>query len=719
MSAAQDKGKPSQLHFGGHTLDLERRALYRGQQRIHLTSKPLETLVYLVDNPGRIVEKQELLDAVWKDTFVTEDNLVHAIREIRRALGDDKEDPRFVQTVPRQGYRFVGQVTADAAIPVATQPDLAATPLAVVVSQQKMNIRRWVWIAAPAVGLILVLTWMLWPRDRSRGFKPSAGEQHVGTIKGRVTGGEFSSAKPTFSPDGKLMLYVSSSAGTRGYGDIFIKQFPEGTPLRITNSINPSGDLPVFTGDGNHVVFSIPRVDQNQDRHHDLWRVPSLGGPPERFVEDASGAGFSPGDEWVAYTKYLPSGQALWLSPINALNEHVVVSAGGYTPRWSPNGEWLAYTTSDPNGGAGDIWICHVTKSNTRQLGVSAQKQLTMENHQIYGLSWAADSRSIIFSSKRSGPAQLYLVSTIDGSVSPLLVGVGEYAAPSASPDGRTVIFHNSRLVNDLMLTTLDGSCNGKGLTYGEFQRWPRISPSGTKLVSVMRQANNTEQLHLTDLKTREESHLTERAARYPCWLDSDTVAFLSPDGAKKNTEVLVVDINTREAKALTLVPGEANWLAIHPETKRVAVVMKSPAEKESILLRDLSAQTDTTIHEGSEYEDLRWSPDGSSLSWTKPGVSRNAPHLSGGIWTLQLGQPDARLIATGGYCPVWSEDGGSVYYTMREGRQGLWRYELRQKKEHLVCSWERVFSFDIVGNLLVFTQHRNDSQIYSMSLYP
>lgn len=101
------------LRFGDFTLNLERRGLYRGLDRVHLTSKPLETLIFLVENRARIVEKQEFFNAIWKDTFVTEDNLVHAIREIRRVLRDNKEDPIYIQTVPRHGYRFIAEVTTD------------------------------------------------------------------------------------------------------------------------------------------------------------------------------------------------------------------------------------------------------------------------------------------------------------------------------------------------------------------------------------------------------------------------------------------------------------------------------------------------------------------------------------------------------------------------------------------------------------------------------
>ncbi len=719
MNIAEKKDTEPLIHFGGFTLDLVRRGLYRGQQRIHLTSKPLETLIFLVESRGRTIEKQELMDSVWKDTFVTEDNLVHAIHEIRYALSDDKEDPRFVQTVPRQGYRFVGQVIADAAVPVSAQPDQAASPPAVSITQPKLKIRRWFWIAAPVAALIFVLTWMLWPRDGSSGAKPPAREPRVGTINNRITTGEFSSSKPAFSPDGKFILYVSSEAETRGHSDLFIRQFSEGNAQRITNKMDPSGDLPVFTADGSQVVFSVPRIAKDGGRHHDLWIVPSFGGPPSRFIEDASGAGFSPDQKWVAYTKHLASGKALWVSPLSNHEEHCEVSEEGYTPRWAPGGEWLAYTTSDPNGGMGNIWTCRVHRSNEGESRSSDHKQITREGEQIYGLTWTADASAIIFSSKRTGSAQLYKVSTADGSTTPVLVGVGQYDAPSASPDGGTVVFQYFRLSNDLMTATLGANCEAKHITFDEFHRWPRISPLGDKLASVIRHIDNTEHLYLTDLNTKVSSQLSDRIARHPCWLNEDNIAFLAPGSSADNSEVFIVNIPTRETSSLTRFSGKTDWLAIHPDGKKIAVVLRSPDGREKILLRDLRNQIDTTIHEGSEYEYLRWSPDGSAVCWDRPGASRDAPQSSGGIWVLAMGQSEPYLVAKDAYCPVWSADGTALYFGMRQRQQGLWRHDLRQKKEHLVCSWEGVFSYDIVGNRLVFAQHRNDSQIYSMSLRP
>jgi Tol biopolymer transport system component/DNA-binding winged helix-turn-helix (wHTH) protein len=705
----QPNTEASQLNFGGFTLDLKRHGLYCRGERIHLTAKPLDTLIHLVTNHGRTIEKQELLNAVWKDTFVTEDTLVQAIREIRRALGDNKENPRFVQTIPRHGYRFVGDVSPHPA-------DRATSPQPLTPVEPQLGMRRWFWIA-PVLIFTLVLAWSFWPRASNVQIKP-AGIPRADGIRRQITSGQFDSGKPSFSPDGKFILYVSSSEETRGYGDLFVRQFPDGAPVRITNNINPSGDLPVFTADGSHVVLSIPRIGSDGKRHHDLWMVPSFGGPPSRYVEDASGAGFSSDGKWVAYTKYLPTGNALWVSPVNNREEHLEVSAEGYTPRWSRSGDWLAYSTGDPNHGTGDIWICRLLQSKDGRPEVSDQKQITNENRQLYGLTWAADGRSIIFASKRAGSLQLYGVSIADGSIDPLLTGIGEYGAPSASADGSTVIFHHYRLVNDLMITTLGGNCEAKNLTYGEDQRWPRISPSGEKLVSVLRRVDDSERLYLTDLRNKQSYQLVDRVARHPCWVDEENAAFLSADPSSQDTEVVVVNTTTRETRAVAAFPGEANWLAIHPDGKRLAVVLKRDG-RERIVLRNLTDHTDQTVQEGAEYEYLRWSPNGSSICWDRPGASQNAPHQSAGIWVLEIGQLEPRLIARDGYCPAWTDDGAAIYFAVRQGSKGLRRYDLATKKETVVCSWDTVFNYDARGSRLVFTHHRNDNQIYSVSLRP
>ncbi|MEW6126077.1 MAG: winged helix-turn-helix domain-containing protein [Acidobacteriota bacterium] len=715
--------QPHQWRFGEFLLDTQRRGLYRHQERIRLTAKPLEALIFLVENHSRIISKQELLDAVWKDTFVTEDVLTHAIRDIRRALGDDKDNPVFIQTVPRQGYRFVCAVTAAEAIADAQSTDLMAKTNSLASSAPRLPtpvrrrmLTRWVWLGL--IGLLSVSLFIS-TIDVFTHKNLSPRQAPTPAIK-QLTSGEFSSGKPMFSPDGKFILYVSSSEETRGFGDLFIRQFPEGNALRITNKINPSGDMAVFTGDGSHIVFSIPRKDAADVRHHDLWIVPAFGGPPKRYLEDASGAGFSPDGKWIAYTKHSPSGDGLWISPTDKLEEASEVMRDAYTPRWSPDGAWLAFTTSNPNEGTGNLWINKVTPSTDGKAIITNQRQLTPDKEQLYGLSWSADSRFIFFASKRNGSSQLYSVALADGSTAALTPGVGDYAAPSASPDGRALIFQHFRLVNNLMTTTLGNNCEAKNITFEQFHLSPRLSPSGEKLASIVEQLDESKRLYLTDLKTKASSELSSREAHYPCWIDETNLAFLSINETSQITEVLKVNLLTREETLLTSFTNKASWLAVHPDGKKLAVIVKASDGKEKILMRDLSTQVDTTIHAGAEYEFLRWLPDGQRLSWSQPGVSRDSPNISGGIWIIEIGASAPQLIVKDGFCPVWSGDGNTLYFSGKQGHSGLWKYHRQDQSEQSLCSWQHWgLSFDLVGERLVYVQHKNNSQVYSISLQP
>jgi DNA-binding winged helix-turn-helix (wHTH) protein len=95
--------------FEGFILDLERACLKRDGQEIKLRPKSFESLKYLIENRGRLVTKDELMHAVWPDSFVTDDSLVQCVRDIRKSLGDNSQ--HFIKTVPRRGYIFEAQVT--------------------------------------------------------------------------------------------------------------------------------------------------------------------------------------------------------------------------------------------------------------------------------------------------------------------------------------------------------------------------------------------------------------------------------------------------------------------------------------------------------------------------------------------------------------------------------------------------------------------------------
>src|SRR5215475_15846847 len=106
---------PKAHQFAPFRLDALNQCLWRGTDQISLSPKAFSVLAYLAERPGRLVTKQELLDAVWPDIHVTEGVLKRAVLEIRKALGDPVEEPRFIQTLHRRGYRFLAGAGESAA----------------------------------------------------------------------------------------------------------------------------------------------------------------------------------------------------------------------------------------------------------------------------------------------------------------------------------------------------------------------------------------------------------------------------------------------------------------------------------------------------------------------------------------------------------------------------------------------------------------------------
>ena len=119
-------------HFGSFALDLSNQCLWKGSEQIPLPPKPFAVLQYLVEHPGRLISHDELLDALWPETYVQPQVLRTYMLDLRKALGDDARQPIYIQSLPKRGYRFVAGVTEreqTAQIPATSKaPSASPTP---------------------------------------------------------------------------------------------------------------------------------------------------------------------------------------------------------------------------------------------------------------------------------------------------------------------------------------------------------------------------------------------------------------------------------------------------------------------------------------------------------------------------------------------------------------------------------------------------------------
>src|SRR5689334_9328759 len=111
--------------FGEFTVDTDQKVLLRQGKELPLTPKLFETLLILVENSGRIVQKEQFMERLWPHSFVEEANLTSNIQQLRKSLGDNARHPQYIETVTKRGYRFIADVqrveatngVANAAVP--------------------------------------------------------------------------------------------------------------------------------------------------------------------------------------------------------------------------------------------------------------------------------------------------------------------------------------------------------------------------------------------------------------------------------------------------------------------------------------------------------------------------------------------------------------------------------------------------------------------------
>jgi DNA-binding winged helix-turn-helix (wHTH) protein/tetratricopeptide (TPR) repeat protein len=159
---AEGSHRSPRLGFGPFFVDPETGRLMDGDRHVPLAPKPFETLYYLAARSGRVISKGELMEQLWRDTFVTDDVLVQSVMDIRRALGDTAKAPQYVQTLPRRGYQFLAGVRVlteeePPASPPAFAAVAAAAPDATALEPLARPEERRRGLAMAAAGVVVVL----------------------------------------------------------------------------------------------------------------------------------------------------------------------------------------------------------------------------------------------------------------------------------------------------------------------------------------------------------------------------------------------------------------------------------------------------------------------------------------------------------------------------------------------------------------------------------
>ena len=427
--------------FGLFEVDLRAGELRRNGSKLKLQEQPFQILTVLLEKPGEIVSREELQSRLWPaDTFVDFDHSLNAaIKRLRDALGDSAENPRFVETVSRRGYRFLAPVNEGETKTEVAEP-IVVTNVATPPKAKKFSYLWWLAIA----GLLLAGTITAFllrnvpnPQPRLTPLTANPSDDRV-----RAAG---------ISPDGK---YLAFSDETGFYlrqinsGETHLVTVPDGFDVRGLS----------WFPDSVHMVVTLVKGEQASG----LWDLSILSGAVRKISDDGSYPAVSPDGSQVAFLKGTKMHQELWLMSANGADPHKLAGEPeDYfgTLAWSPDNKRIAYTRGRLTHGYGvlaAIELMELSGSQVHKLlsqpGLDLPLAWTSDNHLIYSLAELpprqADSNLWWVELNRHGQ--------IKGTASRLTSDSGAVISISASTDSKRLVYLKGVLQPDVFVAKVE-----------------------------------------------------------------------------------------------------------------------------------------------------------------------------------------------------------------------------------------------------------------------
>ena len=502
--------------FGPFRLDPEEAVLFQNGKPVYLKPKVFETLLVLVENRGRLLDKEMLMQRLWQDSFVEEANLTVNISQIRKALGQSEDGDQLIETLPRRGYRFVGEVrevlTEGAAIVVkeytsshitieerqdeepGAQNGVApaemsrlSTGRAPTVAEsgllptQSVRNRKLVVtaVAALVVGVTAFGLYRLLqtsPTDGSQTMKLTR-LTHIGRVW-----------RAAISPDGKYVAYVSRETGKQS---LWVRQVATTANVEI---VPPAAAIYwglKFSPDGDHIYFARSESTKKPA----IYKVAVLGGPIVKLIETVNAPfAVSPDGGQFAYVRQSEARNEAKLILANADGSGERILTTRRVPdffsthrdgiAWSPDGKTIACHAggTDAGGYYHNVVGVHVEDGSETPITSRSWKW-------IGGLAWLADSTGL-FLNASDDPAgwdtrQIWQIAYPSGEARRITNDLSGYVGLSATGDALTLLTVQETDFSNLWIVPDAKIAQARPLTAGDSdgQNGLAWTPDGKRIV--------------------------------------------------------------------------------------------------------------------------------------------------------------------------------------------------------------------------------------------
>lgn len=474
------RNETKQLYeFGPFRLDAGERLLIREGRTVPLSPKVFDTLLTLVENSGRIIGKEELMQLLWPDTFVEESNLTQNISQLRRALSDGNGDAQYIETIPKRGYRFAadvkpvellnGQQTETVADrksdwqfsanenptnghqSLANSSPVQPTIDAAEISEPVLSRKR----AAMTLGLLaislLILALALWVAYRRLNNHGKIAFRQISPTKLTTSGKALLTA---ISRDGKYAAFVAEDGHQQS---LWIRQVAAASGSQIVASAEVIFSGVTFSPDDNFIYYvARPRGSVLNK----LYQIPLLGGTPREVMEDVdSPVTFSPNGQYFAFVRNFPQTRetALIVAKLDGSEDRKLLTKkrpeflSVLGPAWSPDGRVIACSAVTPTPGEAiaQVLAVNVEDGSARPIG---DQTLTA----IGQVAWLGDGSGVVFSGWRRTSAvygdQLYLLTYPKGEMRRVTDDMTSYEGVSVSADSGLLVSRRSDRISSIWI---------------------------------------------------------------------------------------------------------------------------------------------------------------------------------------------------------------------------------------------------------------------------
>jgi Tol biopolymer transport system component/DNA-binding winged helix-turn-helix (wHTH) protein len=641
---------PRVVRFGTFEVDVPAGELRKNGLKLKLQEQPFQVLCMLLEHPGEVVTREELRSRLWPaDTFVDFDHgLNAAVKRLRDTLGDSAENPRFIETVARRGYRFVGMVDIPSATP-STQATQAPP------RNTKWNKRNWILVAIAVACLVFAIT-----LSRFLSKLPAAQINMSPLVT--YPGEKYF---PSLSPSGQQVVF-SWNGGAGTHFSLYEKIVGSERFLRLTSVPDVFDFGAVWSHDGREIAFARI-VDGNAG----IYTISALGGPERKLLRtgwastgtiDAFTPRFldwSPDSRSIIYSDSPAAGQpqALFQLSLDSMRTRQLTSplfqTGDVDPEVSPDGQTIAFVR-DTIGGQ-SIYVTPI--SGGRQRLIASGLGLTV------GLAWTGDGRSLIF-----GGRWLWTVPVAGGSPVRLQFGQDAY---QPSIRGNRIAYTQASWSDSIWRRQVDS----KG-RYGQAQplisstridAGPQFSPDGD---TIAFQSDRSGAFEIWLCKSdasdiRQLTHLGVAWTGTPRWSpDGKFVVFDSrPNG---NADLFLADVQGGPPRRLTSDPsnevvpswsGDGRWIYFASDRSGRWEVWKIPSAGGNAI--------QITHHGG--FAALE-SVDGKTLYYAKGLAVR-------GIWQIATGggeESEVLGMPQPGFWGYWGPARHGIFYLDTSGAPGI-----------------------------------------------